>query len=223
MGEHRRIDEPDRLRCLRGVDRDEIGDRNQLFDRRNERHAELTRPIRADERVVRDEPHAERVRALRDEHTNASETDDAERLAVQLDALPSRAVPLARLQVGVGLRNIACLREQQRKRVLCRRQDVGLRRVHDHHASARRLDDVDVVEPDARPPDDHELSRRFEHLGRDLGRAAYHEGPRALDRFEQLLARETRPDVDLETGGTHGDETAQAAHEGEPATRVEAG
>ena len=54
-------------------------------------------PFVADERVVRDEAHPERVRALRDEHADAPEPDDAERLAVQLDALPLRAVPLPRL------------------------------------------------------------------------------------------------------------------------------
>ena len=40
--------------------------------------------------------HAEGVRALRDEHADAAEPDDAERLAVELDALPLVTVPLAR-------------------------------------------------------------------------------------------------------------------------------
>ena len=66
----------------------------------------------------------------------------------------------AGLEVGVGLRDVARLREQQRHRVLGRREDVRLRRVHDHHAAARRLGDVDVVEPDAGPADDDEIGRR---------------------------------------------------------------
>ena len=63
---------------------------------RHELHAELAGAIGAHERVVRDEPHAERVRTLRDEHADAAEADDAERLAVQLDAFPLRAVPRGR-------------------------------------------------------------------------------------------------------------------------------
>ena len=74
------------------VTKSQIAD--QLVDRGDELHAELARAIGAHERVVGDEAHAERVRALRDEHADPPEPDDAERLAVQLDALPLRAVPL---------------------------------------------------------------------------------------------------------------------------------
>ena len=133
---------------------------NELFDRRHELHAELAGALGAHERVVGDEPHAERVGALRDEHADAPEPDDAERLAVQLDAFPLRAVPLPALQVGVRLRHVARLREQQRERVLGGREDVRLRRVHDHHAAPRRLGDVDVVEADAGPADDDEVGAR---------------------------------------------------------------
>ena len=67
----------------------------------------------AHERVVRDEAHAERVRTLRDQHADPAEPDDPERLAVELDAFPLRAVPAAGAQVGVRLRHVARLREQQ--------------------------------------------------------------------------------------------------------------
>ena len=102
-------------------------------------------------------------RTLRDEHADAAEADDAERLAVQLDALPARAVPRARLEVGVGLRDVAGLREQQRDRVLGRRQHVRLRRVHHHHAAPGGGLDVDVVETDPGATDDHELAPGVEH------------------------------------------------------------
>ena len=65
----------------------------------------------------------------------------------------------AGLEVGVGLRDVAGLREQQRDRVLGGREDVRLRRVHDHHAAPGRRGDVDVVETDAGPPDDDEVGR----------------------------------------------------------------
>ncbi len=170
--------------------------------------AELAGAIRADERVVRDEPHPEGVRALGDEHADAPEPDDAERLAVQLDAFPLRAVPLPRLQIGVGLRHVARLREQQRERVLGRREDVRLRRVHDHHAAARRFGDVDVVEPDPGAADDDEVVGGSEQFGGDLRRAADHERLRALDRFEQLLGRQARLHVDVEARRAHRVEAA---------------
>ena len=133
---------------------------HELLERRHELDAELAGPVGAHVRVVGDEPHAERERTLRDEHADAAEADDAERLAVELDALPPRAVPLAGLEVGVGLRDVARLREQQRDRVLGRREHVRLRRVHDHHAAPGRRGDVDVVEADAGPADDDEVGRR---------------------------------------------------------------
>ncbi len=165
---------------------------------------ELAGAIRAHERVVRDQPHAERVRALGDENADAPEADDAERLAVQLDAFPLRAIPRAVLQVGVRLRHVARLRQQQCERVLGRGEDVRLRRVHDHDAAASGLGDVDVVEPDPRSSDHHEIGRGFEHRRRHLGCAADHQRVRALDRRQELLRREIGLDVDVETGGAHG-------------------
>ena len=118
------------------VDRQEVGLADELLEPVDELHAELAGPLAADERVVGDELHAERERPLRDEHADAAEADDPERLAVQLDALPAAAVPLAALQVGVGLGDVAGLRQQQRDRVLGRRQHVRLRGVDHHHAAA---------------------------------------------------------------------------------------
>ena len=92
--------------------------------------------------------------------------------------------------------------------MLGRRQDVRLRRVHDHHAAARRLRDVDVVEPDAGPPDHHEVVGRGEHLGRHLGRAADHERGDTGERREQLLGREADLHLDVEPRGAHRVEAA---------------
>ena len=111
-------------------------------------------------------------------------------------------------EVAVGLGHVAGLREQQRDGVLGRGQHVRLRRVDDHDAAPGGGLDVDVVEPDAGPADDHELVARFEHLGGDLGGAADHERRRAADRLEQLARRQAEPDVDLEPGGAHGLEPA---------------
>ena len=69
--------------------------RDELLDGGDELDAELAGPVGAHVRVVGDELHPERVGALRDEHADPAEPDDAERLVVQLDALPPGAVPLA--------------------------------------------------------------------------------------------------------------------------------
>ena len=197
------VHEPDGLRRLGGVDRDEVAQREQLLDRRHELHAELAGTLGVDEGVERGEAHAERVRPLRDEDTDAAEADDAERLAVELDALPLRAVPLPAPQVVVRLRDVARLREQERERVLGSREDVRLRRVHDHDPAAGRLGDVDVVEADAGPADHDEVTPGFEHLGGHLRRAADHQRGRAVDRAEQVGRRQPGLQVDVETGGGH--------------------
>ena len=106
-------------------------------------------------------------------------------------------------QVVVRLRDVAGLREQQGERVLGGREDVRLRRVHDHDAAAGRLRDVDVVEADAGPADDDEVAPGLEHLGGHLRRAADHQRRRAVDRAEQLVGRQPRLQVDVETGGGH--------------------
>ena len=114
--------------------------------------------------------------------------------------------PLRRSRVG--LRDVAGLREQQRDRVLRRRQHVRLRRVDDHHAATRRRFDVDVVEADAGATDDDELVGGLEDLGGDLRRAPDHERRRTLTASSSSLGREAETDVDLEAGGTHGLEPA---------------
>ena len=101
------------------------------------------------------------LRPLRDEDTDPTQADDAERLVVQLHAFPAGAVPLPGPEVAVGLRHVARLGEQQRDRVLRRRQHVRLRRVDDHDPAAGRGLDIDVVEADAGAPDHHELVGRL--------------------------------------------------------------
>ena len=91
---------------------------------------------------------------------------------------------------GVGLRDVAGLGEQQRHRVLGRRDDVALRRVDHHHAAARGGVDVDVVEADAGPADHHQLVGGLEHLGGDLRGRADDQRVRADDAGEQVVGRQ---------------------------------
>ena len=187
MREHVAADQPERVGGLREVDGQEVGVADQLVERVDELHSELARPLLADERVVGDELHAERERPLRDEHADAPEPDDAERLAVELDTLPAAPVPLAALQVRVGLGDVASLRQQERDRVLGRRQHVRLWRVHHHDATARRGLDVDVVEADPGPADHDEVATRVEDGRGDLRRAADDQCRRARHRAQELV------------------------------------
>ena len=158
--EHRRVDEPHRVGRLGQVNRHEVGAGEELLDGLDELDADLTGPLAAHERVVGDQVHPERRGPLGDQHSHPAQAEDAEGLAVQLDALPARPVPAPGLEVGVGLGHVAGLGEQQRERVLGRRDHVRLGGVHDHHAPAGGLGDVDVVETDAGPADHHELGAR---------------------------------------------------------------
>jgi hypothetical protein len=102
----------------------------------------------------------------------------------------------------VRLRHVARLGEDERHRVLGRRDDVGLRRVDDHDALARRGFDVDVVEADAGAPDDDEADARRQHVRGDLRGRADDQGVRAADGVEQLVGAQPLADVDLVPCGT---------------------
>ena len=95
----------------------------------------------------------------------------------------------------MGLRDVAGLGEQQRHRVLGSRDDVALRRVDHHHATARRRLDIDVVEADAGSADDEQLIGVLEHLGGDLCGRADDESLRATDVVQQRVEIELHIDL----------------------------
>ncbi len=95
------------------------------------------------------------------------------------------------------LGDVAGLGQHQRHRLLGRRDDVRLRRVDDHHATAGRLGDVDVVEADPGPPDHQEVGAGGQGLGVDLGGAAHDQRLRARQGGEQRRPVEAEADVGL--------------------------
>ena len=129
---------------------------------------------------------------------NAPEPDDADRLAGDLDAPVAAAVPGPLLQSGVRLGDVPRLREQEGHRVLRRRDDVRLRRVHDHHAPTGGGLDVDVVEPDARTGDDPQVATRREHVRSHARLGTDHERVVRRDLLGERAGCEVLPDVDLE-------------------------
>ena len=150
LGQEVATEETGRLGRLGQVDGDEVGLGHQLVERQ-QLDAHVPGPVGRDVGVVGAQAHAEGQRPLGHQGTDATEADDAEGLAVQLDAFPFRALPLAGHQGGVGLGDVAGLGQQQGHGVLGGRQDVRLGGVHHHDAASGGRFDVDVVEADAGP------------------------------------------------------------------------
>jgi phosphoglycerate dehydrogenase-like enzyme len=190
-------DEADGLGGLGQVDADEVGLGEQLVEG-DHPDAHLGRAAGLHVRVVGDHVHAERGEPLRDEDADPAEADDAERLLVELDAGVLRPLPLAVAQRRVCRADVPRRGEHQRNGELGGGDDVGRRRVHDHHAVLGRGLHVDVVEPDAGPRDDLEPLGSSERLGVHLGRGAHQDRVDLGDRGEELGAVGTVAVRDLE-------------------------
>ena len=170
---------------------------------------------------------------LRDEDADPAEPDDADGLLVELDAAVLRPLPLAVLQGGVGGRDVASRGEHQRDGELGRGDDVGGRRVDDHHAGLGGGLHVDVVEADTGPRDDLQPLRRRERLGVDLRRGPHQDRVDVGDRREQLATVRAVAVTDLEVraqrldgGGAElfGDENdGTISHSGGPSKEDRAG
>src|SRR5262249_57641496 len=85
---------------------------------------------------------------------DVAEAGDGEGVAADLDACIAGALPLATLNGGVRLRDVARQREEQADRVLGSGDDVAARSVHDEDSPAGRRGHVDVVDADAGPTHD---------------------------------------------------------------------
>ena len=118
--ERSRVERPACLRGQRQVQGDELGDGVHLVARVEPFDAELAEPFRRNKWVVCDDAHAEPVRAASDLLADATEAEDAQRLARELDAAVRRALPAALLQCGMRLRDVARERDEQADRMLGR-------------------------------------------------------------------------------------------------------
>ena len=192
-------DQADRLRGLRQVHGDEVADRQQLVEG-GEPDAHLRGPAGLHVRVVGDHVHAEGGQPLRDQDADLAEADDADGLLEQLDAGVLAALPLAVLQRQVGGRDAARGGQQQRDGELGGADDVGGRRVDDHHAGLGGGLHVDVVQADTGPGDDLQALGGGQRLGVHLGGAADQDGVDVGDGREQLGAVGAVGVPDLEVG-----------------------
>ena len=191
-------DQPPRVRGAREVDRDEVGLHQERLERRHHVYAQLLGSLAGDVRVERDHAHPEGLGPRGDERPDPAEPDQAEGLARELHALPPILVPTSGVELAVRLGDVPSLREEQRHRVLRRADRVRLRRVHDHHATARGGLDVDVVDADAGTRHHLQVGRGVEDLSGHAGRAPDHERVVPGDRAGEVAAREIFAHVDLE-------------------------
>jgi hypothetical protein len=168
------------------VQREELRDGEHLVRALDALDAELPEALLGDERVVGDDAHPETQRAPRDLLADAAEAEHAERLALELDSAPGRALPAPLLQGGVRLWNVAGERDQQADRVLGGGRDRRLRRVGDDDPSARGGLDVDVVHPHACAADHLQAVGTLDQVGGQLRRRADHDRVVVADRLAKV-------------------------------------
>jgi hypothetical protein len=200
LRERRGVQPAVRLGRVGQVDRDEVGLCVEVVGAVALLDAEVRVALRRHIRVVGDDAHPEALRAHRDKLSDAPEPDHAERLVHQLGAVEERAIPAARRQRAVRLRDVSREREQQRHRVLGGGDDVRARRVGDDDAALRGRRDVDVVDAHAGAGDHAQPRRVADQLGVDLRRRADQDAVVVADLRDQLLARPADPEVDVQAG-----------------------
>ena len=157
-----------------------------VVERRGRLDAELAEAIGRHERVVRDDAHAEPERATCDLAADPPEPEHAECLPGELDSREARPIPATRRQRGVCLRHVASEREEERDRMLGGRVDGRLGCVRDDDAAAGRGLDVDVVDPDACPPDHLEARGSVDERRVELRRRADHDRVEVADDRREI-------------------------------------
>ena len=163
------------------MQRDEVTARHQL-GKADQFDAQLAGLLGRDVGVVRQGEHGEPGDELGHEPPDPAQTDDAQGLAREFDAFPLGPLPAAGHKGGVGLGDVARLRQDQGDGVLRRRQHVGQGGVHHRHAEAGGGSEVDVVETDTGAAHHDEILPGFQDLCGDLRRRADDQRLRTLNR-----------------------------------------
>ena len=175
------VDHPARLVGQRGMQREEVRHGEHRGDVVRVLDADSLEPLVGDERVVGDDLHPEPYGATGYLLADPAETEDAERLALQLDASPLRPLPTALLQCGVRLWDVARERDHEADRLLGGGDDCRLRSVDDDDPAAGRRLHVDVVHSDPGAPDHLQIRGAFDEIRGELRRGANHDRVVALD------------------------------------------
>ena len=170
----------------RGMQRDEVGAAQQLFEP-DFLDAEVERPFGGEIGIVGNHPHLQPERAVGDDRADIAATDDAERLAENLHAEKFVLLPFAGAGRGVGLGDLPGQRQHQRDGMLGGGDRIAERRVHHDDAARRRRRDVDIVDADAGAADHFQLLRPLQYFCGDLGRGADRQPVEAVDCLGELV------------------------------------
>src|SRR4029077_18353180 len=108
--------------------------------------------LRGNERIIADHLHSEPGGSFGDDPADIAEADDAEGFVAQLHADKPVTVPLAALEGGDGLRNVAGQCHHEGNRMLTGGYIVAAGGVHHHNPFFACGINVNVFETDARPP-----------------------------------------------------------------------
>ena len=127
---------------------DEVGAGQQLVQL-DLLDAHLHRALGRQEGIVGDHLHLQAEGAVGDDRADVAGADQAQRLAVELDAHEAVLLPLAGLGGGVGGGHLAGQREHHGDGVLGGGDRVAEGGVHHHDAGGGGGGDVDVVDADA--------------------------------------------------------------------------
>ena len=167
-GDRRRIDDPLGLVGHRGVQRDEVGARQQVFQV-DLLHAEGHRAVLGQVGIEGDDPHLQALRTVGHDGADIAAADHAQGLAEQFDTHEARLLPLAGLGGGIGLRDLARQRHHHRDRMLGGRDGIAVGRVHHADAALRGGRDVDIVDADSGTTDHTQPVGMFQQGRRRLG------------------------------------------------------
>ena len=155
------------------MDGDEIGFGQDLFQCAGlDAHAGDI--FRRDERIEADHAHHQSGGAFGDDAADVAEADDADGLVAELDADKFIALPLAALERGRRLGNMARHGHHQRNGMLAGGNVVAAGGVHDDDTALGSGVGVDVFIAHAGAANDLQIGCRFDQLGGDLGAAADH-------------------------------------------------
>ena len=142
--------------------------------------------LRGDEGVERDDAHVQAEGPAGHLGADATEADDAQDLAPDLHAHEVAATPLAALEGGVRLGDVAGEGEDKGNGVLGGGHGVARGGVDDGDAASCGGFQVDVVDAHAGSAHDLEVRPGFQDVGGDLGVAADDEGFAVGDAVEEL-------------------------------------
>src|ERR1044072_8817909 len=105
------------------MDSEKVGTREDLIERR-QLDFEIARLFGRDKRIVCDDHHSHRTRTRSHDAPDATQPDDAERLALQFNANKFLAIPAPRFETAARLRNRTSQRDEHRDSVLDRKSVV---------------------------------------------------------------------------------------------------